>query len=66
MEGMTMAKGKKSSGTHSNERVRINPQTGEREKVSGTKAGRKRFRLPFGHPLRTHDLALGSKRSKGD
>jgi hypothetical protein len=61
-----MAKGKKSSGTHSNERTRRNPQTGEVEKVGGAKAGRKRNRLPYGHPLRTHDLALGSKRSKDD
>lgn len=61
-----MAKGKKSSGTHSNERTRLNPLTGEREKVGGTKAGRKRMRLPFGHALRTHDLAGGSKRSKDD
>jgi hypothetical protein len=58
-----MAQGKKSSGTHTNERIRLNPLTGEREKVGGAKAGRKRNRLPFGHPLRTHDLPKGSKRS---
>jgi hypothetical protein len=50
-----MAKGKKSSGSHANERSRINPLTGEREKVGGTKAGRKRNRLSWGDPLRTHD-----------
>ena len=25
------------------------------EKIAGTKAGKKRTRLPYGHPLRTHD-----------
>ena len=25
------------------------------EKITGTKAGKKRTRLPYGHPLRTHD-----------
>lgn len=25
------------------------------EKVPGTKAGKKRTRLPYAHPLRTHD-----------
>lgn len=38
------------------QRVRFNYLTGENETVPGTKAGKKRTRLPFGHPLRTHDL----------
>ena len=50
-----MGKGKKSSGSHSNQRTRINPLTGERETVTGTKAGKKRQTLPWGHPLRSHD-----------
>jgi len=25
------------------------------EKITGTKAGKKRTRLPYAHPLRTHD-----------
>lgn len=50
--------GKRSKGTSrgAQQRERTNPQTGEKEIVSGTKAGKKRNRLPFGHPLRTHDL----------
>lgn len=52
-----MGKGKKGSGARSNERTRINPKTGERETVTGTKAGKKRQTLPYGHPLRTHDKA---------
>lgn len=60
-----MAKGKKSSGSHTNERTRLNPLTGDREKVGGTKAGRKRMRLSWGDPLRTHDLP-SKKRSKDD
>jgi hypothetical protein len=50
------------------QRERINPITKEVEIVPGTKAGRKRTRLPFGHPLRTHDLhgPVGKKQpSKG-
>jgi hypothetical protein len=38
------------------QRERINPRTGEEEIVTGTKAGRRRNRLPADHPLRTHDL----------
>ena len=38
------------------QRERANPNTGAVEIVSGTKAGKRRARLPFGHPLRTHDL----------
>ena len=51
-----MAKGKKSSGTHANNRTRRNPLTGEVEKVGGTKAGKKRMRESVSSPLRTHDL----------
>jgi hypothetical protein len=50
-----MGKGKKGTGVRSGQRTRLNPLTGERETVSGTKAGKKRFRLSYGDPLRTHD-----------
>jgi hypothetical protein len=61
-----MAKGKKSSGYHSQERTRKSPLTGEIEKVGGPKAGRSRMRLPWGHELRSHDGPIHgrSKRSK--
>ena len=51
----------KSSG-----RTRINPVTKEVETVAGTKAGKKRLRLPIGHPQRTHDLhgPVGKKNRK--
>jgi hypothetical protein len=51
----------KSSG-----RTRINPVTKEVETVAGTKAGKKRNRLPIGHPQRTHDLRgpVGKKNRK--
>lgn len=52
---VAMAKGKKSSGAHRNERTRRNPLTGEIDRIGGTKAGRKRNRESFGSPLRTHD-----------
>lgn len=51
-----MAKGKKSSAKGVQQRVRFNYLTKEYETVPGTKAGRKRQRLPIGHALRTHDL----------
>lgn len=38
------------------QRVRFNYLTGQTETVPGTKAGRNRTRLPYGHPLRTHDM----------
>jgi len=57
-----MGKGKKGSGVRGNERTRINPQTGEKETVTGTKAGKKRQLLPYGHPLRTHDKARHGSR----
>jgi len=57
---MAKNKSKSVSGT----RTRKNPITGEVETVSGTKAGKKRNRLPIGHPLRTHDLHGISKPNK--
>jgi hypothetical protein len=48
-----MAQQGKSSGQ---QRTRINPITKQVETVPGTKAGKKRFRLAYGDPLRTHDL----------
>jgi len=59
-----MGKKKKSSGARKNERQRINPLTGATEIVSGTKAGKKRSYLPFGHPLRTHDLSAATRALK--
>jgi len=55
---------KKGSGTHLNTRTRKNPLTGQTESVTGTKAGRKRFRLSWGDPLRTHDLPESKRRKK--
>ncbi len=49
------------------ERQQTNPITGEVKFIAGTKAGKKRQRLPIGHPLRTHDLrgpVGGSKKKK--
>ena len=51
-----MGKKNKSVNRGAQGRVRVNPLTGATESVSGTKAGRKRQRLPIGHELRTHDL----------
>lgn len=51
-----MGKSRKGVTRGAQQRERINPITGETEIVPGTKAGKKRNRLPFGHPLRTHDL----------
>ena len=60
-----MGKKKKSSGAGAGQRTRINPLTGEAETVSGTRSGKKRQLLPFGHQLRTHDLKPpGSKKSR--
>lgn len=50
-----MGKGKKGTSVRMGQRTRLNPLTGERESVPGTKAGKKRFRLSYGDPLRTHD-----------
>lgn len=38
------------------QRERLNYLTGKVEIVPGTKAGKRRTRLSFGDPLRTHDL----------
>lgn len=51
-----MGKGKKGTSARTGDRFRTNPLTGEREKVAGTKAGKKRMKEPPGSPLRTHDL----------
>ena len=52
-----MGKKKSSSkGSGPQQRVRINPITKQEEIIPGTKAGKRRTRLPFGHELRTHDL----------
>jgi hypothetical protein len=60
-----MAKKKKGSGDRSGNRTRINPLTGQAETVVGTRSGKKRQLLPFGHPLRTHDLKpAGSKKKR--
>lgn len=58
-----MGKSKKGNGGSGQGRERINPQTGQVESVSGTKAGKKRVTLPAGHPLRTHDLQGKKDRS---
>jgi hypothetical protein len=52
---LAMGKKKKSTSNRQGSRIRLNPLTGEKESVPGTKAGKKRTKLPFGHPLRTHD-----------
>jgi hypothetical protein len=52
------SKSKAASGS----RTRINPLTGQTEIVPGTKAGKKRTRLPHDNPLRTHEIA--EKKSK--
>lgn len=57
-----MGKKKKSSGARSGSRTRINPLTGQVETVTGTKAGKKRTRLPVGDKLRTHDLDQQAKK----
>jgi hypothetical protein len=45
-----------SSGKSAQQRRRVHPKTGAVEMVPGTKAGKRRQRLPYGHELRTHDL----------
>jgi hypothetical protein len=52
---------KKGSGARSGSRERLNPLTGKKELVAGTKAGKKRTREPLGSPLRTHDLRSSKK-----
>jgi len=60
-----MGKRRKKVTRGAQQRERQNPVTGEVEIVSGTKAGKRRARLPFGHPLRTHDL-YGKKDKRTD
>jgi len=50
-----MAKGQSKPTNRGNERVIINPRTGQEEKVGGTKAGKKRMMRAVSDPLRTHD-----------
>jgi hypothetical protein len=61
-----MGKKNKRVSRGAQQRTRYNYITGETETVAGTKAGKKRSRLPFGHPLRTHDLygPVGVKKKK--
>ena len=60
-----MGKSKKKLPRGAQQRERLNPTTKAVEVVSGTKAGKRRARLPFGHPLRTHDLH-GKKNTRTD
>lgn len=57
-----MGKKKKSVSRGAQQRERFNYLTGQIEIVAGTKAGKRRTRLPYGHPLRTHDLEQRGKR----
>ena len=57
-----MGKKKKSSKDQSLKRYRVNPLTGEREEVQGTRSGKGKVHLPLGHPLRTHDLRPQGKK----
>jgi|GEM_PF-1624868 len=62
-----MGKKKKSSGAKGpQQRERWNYVDKVMETVPGTKAGKRRTRLPFGHPLRTHDLhgPVGGKKKQ--
>jgi hypothetical protein len=61
-----MGKKKKSTARGLQQRERLNPLTGKIEIIPGTKAGKRRTRLPFGDPLRTHDLhgPVGKKTKK--
>jgi hypothetical protein len=60
-----MGKGKRGGSARAGSRSRLNPRTGLVEQVAGTKAGKKRSRLAFGDPLRTHDLRPPRKVRKG-
>lgn len=51
-----MGKKNKKVSRGAQQRERLNPLTGQVEIIPGTKAGKRRTRLPYGHPLRTHDL----------
>jgi hypothetical protein len=56
-----MGKKNKKVARGAQQRTRFNYLTNQVEVVPGTKAGRRRTRLPLGHPLRTHDLFRKSK-----
>lgn len=59
-----MGKKNKKVSRGAQQRERLNPLTGQIEIIPGTKAGKRRTRLPYGHPLRTHDLHLkGGKKA---
>lgn len=60
-----MGKKNKRVARGAQQRVRYNYLTGQDETIPGTKAGKKRTRLPYGHPLRTHDLAPNRKNREG-
>jgi hypothetical protein len=51
-----MGKKNKKVARGAQQRERFNYLTGQTEIVPGTKAGKRRTRLSFGDPLRTHDL----------
>lgn len=51
-----MGKKNKKVNRGAQQRERLNYLTGKVEIIPGTKAGKKRQRLSFGDPLRTHDL----------
>ncbi len=60
-----MGKKRKKVARGAQQRERRHPITGAIEVISGTKAGKRRMRLPSGHPLRTHDL-FGKKDIRTD
>jgi|694.fasta_scaffold00184_45 hypothetical protein len=51
-----MGKKNKKVARGAQQRERFNYLTGKTEIVPGTKAGKRRTRLSYGDPLRTHDL----------
>jgi len=57
-----MGKKNKKVSRGAQQRERLNPLTGQVEIIPGTKAGKRRTRLPYGHPLRTHDLMVKPKK----
>lgn len=61
-----MGKKNKKVSRGAQQRERFNYLTGKTEIVPGTKAGKKRQRLSYGDPLRTHDLhgPVGKKSKK--
>jgi len=60
-----VGKKKKRVARGAQQRERLNPVTGQIDVVPGTKAGKRRMRLPFGHELRTHDLR-GKRSARND